>query len=270
MIVVIVASQRVPFRLLIRSAGGENLIEYQQAERSTPHHEFLIGMRDQLPLLLAVVPFGLIFGALALSVGIPPLAAQGFSLFVFAGSAQFIAAGLIGKGTPAAVVAVTILIVNLRHVLYSANMAPHFRRLPRRWKLTLSWLLTDEAFAMAFTRYRRSTSGHPQWYTLGTGMTLWVAWQISTSVGIALGARVPETLSLDFAVPLTFLALLVPTLRDRPSWAAAISAGLLAVLLAGLPYRLGLILSTLIGVGIALAFEALDHPPAHQRGKHDV
>ena len=123
----------------------------------------------------------------------------------------------------------------------------------------------DEAFALASTRYRRSTAGNPHWYALGTGMTLWAAWQISTVVGIALGARVPETLSLEFAVPLTFLALLMPTLRDKPSFVAAISAGLLAVGLVGLPYRLGLILSAMIGVGIAIALEVFGGLPAVQR-----
>ena len=245
--------------------GRESVIEDRQAKPSSPHQEFLLGMRDQLPLLLGVIPFGLIFGALALSAGISPLAAQGFSLFVFAGSSQFIAAGLIGKGAPAVVVAITILIVNLRHALYSASMAPYFQRLPKRWKLSLSWLLTDEAFALASTRYRRSTAGNPHWYALGTGMTLWAAWQISTVVGIALGARVPETLSLEFAIPLTFLALLMPTLRDKPSFVAAISAGLLAVGLVGLPYRLGLILSAMIGVGIAIALEVFGGLPAVQR-----
>lgn len=209
-------------------------------------------MRDQLPLLLGVVPFGLIFGALALSVGITPLAAQGFSLFIFAGSAQFIAAGLIGDLAPPLVVITTILIVNLRHALYSASLAPYLSRLPARWKLALGWLLTDEAYAVAIGRYRRGPLVHAHWYTLGTGMALWSAWQISTAVGIALGAQVPQGFSLEFAAPLTFLALLMPTLSGRPNLAAALSAGLLAVALHGLPFRLGLLIGALVGVAVGM------------------
>ena len=102
-----------------------------------PRTEFGAGVRDQIPILLGVVPFGLIFGALAISVGIPPLAAQGFSLFVFAGSAQFIAVSLIGEMAPAIVILATIFVVNLRHALYSASMSPQFAPLQLRWKLSL-------------------------------------------------------------------------------------------------------------------------------------
>lgn len=214
-------------------------------------------MRDQLPLLLGVVPFGLIFGALAVSVGIPPLAAQGFSLFIFAGSAQFISIGLVAEGTPALVVITTILIVNLRHALYSASLSPHYRPLSGPWKLSLSWLLTDEAFATTTVRYRKSDTLHARWYALGTGMTLWAAWQVSTTVGIALGVGIPESFPLAFAVPLTFLALLVPTLVNRPTMAAAAGAGVLAVILSGLPLRLGLLIGALAGVAIGLWVEEL-------------
>ena len=224
---------------------------------SPPHREFLAGVRDQLPLLLGVVPFGLIFGALAISAGVPPLAAQGFSLVIFAGSAQFIAATMVGSGALPGVVVFTILIVNLRHALYSASLAPHLAHLPRRWKLALSWLLTDEAFAMASARYRRGELAQAHWHMLGTGMALWASWQVSTSLGIALGTRLPENLPLDFALPLTFLAILRPTLVDGPSRAAAAAGGLLAVLLGGLPFKLGLVVASLAAVAIGLAVEQL-------------
>ncbi len=227
-----------------------------EAPPPTARAELLTGVRDQMPLLLGVVPFGLIFGALALAAGISPLAAQGFSFFVFAGSSQFIAAGLIRGGAPPLVIVATILIVNLRHMLYSATLAPHLARLPARWKVALAWLLTDEAFAVASLRYQRGDTALAHWYTLGTGLTLWGAWQLSTLLGIALGARVPQSWSLDFALPLTFLALLMPMLRNSPAVAAAVCGGLLAVVLAGLPYRLGLLLAVIGGVAAGMALEA--------------
>jgi 4-azaleucine resistance transporter AzlC len=223
--------------------------------RSTPLREFLTGAIDQLPLMIGVAPFGMIFGALAMTSGIPPLEAQGFSLFVFAGSAQFIATGLISSGVPPLVIVLTIMVVNLRHLLYSASFAPYFQRLPAKWKAALAWLLTDEAFAVASIRYQRGDTALAHWYTLGTGLTLWVVWQLSTAVGILLGAYIPANWSLDFALPLTFMALITPTLTDRPAWAAALTAGFFAVILAGLPYKLGLLLAATLGIGVGLLTE---------------
>ncbi|KPK89877.1 MAG: hypothetical protein AMJ88_16970 [Anaerolineae bacterium SM23_ 63] len=222
---------------------------------TSPLHEFLAGARDQLPLLIGVAPFGMIFGALALTAGIPPLEAQGFSLFVFAGSAQFIATGLIADGVPPLIIVLTIMVVNLRHLLYSATFSSYFQHLPARWKAALAWLLTDEAFVVASIRYQRSDTVLAHWYTFGTGLALWVAWQLSTAIGILLGAYIPANWSLDFALPLTFMALITPTLSDRPAWAAALTAGVLAVVLAGLPYKLGLLLAASLGIGVGLMME---------------
>jgi 4-azaleucine resistance transporter AzlC len=227
------------------------------SQSSTPSEEFFSGIRAQLPILLGVAPFGMIFGALAISAGIPPLQAQGFSLFIFAGSSQFIAVGLVGEGAPLLVIVLTIFVVNLRHLLYSANLAIHFERLSRPWKIVLSWLLTDEAFAVAALRYRRRDTASAHWFTLGTGIVLWATWQASTALGILLGAGIPATWSLDFALPLTFLALLAPILTDRPTWLAALSAGLFAVLLNGLPYKLGLLLGSGLGVVFGLAADLI-------------
>jgi 4-azaleucine resistance transporter AzlC len=224
-----------------------------------PARELLEGARDQIPILIGVIPFGLIFGALALSAGIRPLAVQGFSLFVFAGSAQFIAASLVGIGTPYTIIALTILVVNLRHALYSATLSPHFRELSRIWKLILSWLLTDEAFAVASSRYARGGGANAHWYTLGTGLTLWITWQISTAVGIGLGATIPAAWSLDFVISLTFLALVVPSITDRASAASAVAAGVLALVLFGLPFRLGVLLAALFAVALGTALDLRSH-----------
>jgi 4-azaleucine resistance transporter AzlC len=227
------------------------VVEHRTRQRS----EFIAGVRDQLPILLGVAPFGMIFGALALNAGIPQIEAQAFSLLIFAGSAQFIATGLIAEGTPPLVVVFTILVVNLRHLLYSATMAGSMERLSRPWKALLAWLLTDEAFAVASIRYRRGDHTHAHWYTFGTGLTLWAAWQVSTAIGILLGARIPSTWSLDFFLPLTFLALLTPTLTDRPTWAAALTAGISAVALAWMPLKLSLLCAAALGIAAGIIAE---------------
>ena len=210
--------------------------------------EFFRGIRDQLPILLGVITFGLIFGALAIENVLPPDTVQGLSFFVFAGSAQFIAADLIGGGAPALVVVLTIAVVNLRHMLYSASLAPALQPLSRRWRWSLSWLLTDEAFATSSVHFKKQPNPNMHWYMLGTGLALWGSWQLSTAAGVLLGAALPASWNLDFALPLTFLALLIPLLVDRPTLAAAAAAGLTAVLLVGLPYRLGLLFAAFAGI----------------------
>ncbi|MEX0787342.1 MAG: AzlC family ABC transporter permease [Anaerolineales bacterium] len=224
--------------------------------RPSPRGELFAGARDQLPFLLGVIPFGLLFGAAAIDAGIPPAAAQGLSLFVFAGGSQFITVGLVHQLAPAWVILATIAIVNLRHALYSASIAPHYARMSWRWKALLAWLLTDEAFATTIRRYRRPNLGTAHWYALGSGLTLWFAWQSSTAVGIAVGAQIPPTDAFGFVVPLSFLALLWPSLTDRPAAAAAILAAVLAVALADLPYRTGTLAASLAGITVGAVLEA--------------
>jgi 4-azaleucine resistance transporter AzlC len=235
----------------------------------TPSREFLTGARNTLPILLGVVPFGLFFGALALEVGLTPIEAQGFSLFVFAGSAQFVAVDLIRQGATPVVIVLTIFIVNLRHALYSASLAPSVAHLPVRWRAVMGWLLTDEAFAVATPRYRADNLERAHWYFLGTGLALWSCWQLSTAAGIVFGTQIPESWSLDFALPLTFLAMLIPNLVDRPAWAAAIAGGVLALLLRGLPYGLGLVVAVVLAVGIGVAVEARWRPRPPGQVGHD-
>ncbi|MBI5069586.1 MAG: AzlC family ABC transporter permease [Deltaproteobacteria bacterium] len=227
----------------------------------TRRGEFLAGCRDELPILLGVAPFGMIYGILALSAGLPPPAAQAMSSVVFAGSAQFITAQLIRDGAPGAVIVLTVFVVNLRHALYSASLAPYLRHLNGWWKALLAYLLTDEAYAVAVTRYARDgertdVSPWRHWYFLGAGLTLWASWQVSTAVGVFLGAVVPESWSLDFTLPLTFIALVFPALRDRAGVAAALTAGLVALLALGLPFKLGLIVAAAAGIAAGMFAEA--------------
>jgi 4-azaleucine resistance transporter AzlC len=223
----------------------------------TRRSEFINGIKAELPILMGVVPFGLIYGVAARSAGIPPLAGQSMSFIVFAGSAQFVTAQLIGAGVPAGIIILTAFIVNLRHALYSASLAPYLKRLNTRWRMLLAYLLTDEAYAVAITHYQKPGDiSRKHWYFLGAGLALWSTWQASTAVGIVLGAQVPASWSLDFALPLTFIALVVPNLKDRAGTAAAATAGIIAILAASLPYKLGLIVATFVGISIGIFLES--------------
>ncbi len=210
---------------------------------------FWAGVRAESPLLLGVFPFGLIYGALALEAGLSPAAAQAMSSIVFAGSAQFVAAQLIHGAAPGLVIVLTIAIVNLRHMLYSASVAPYIAHLPARWKTLLAYLLTDEAYAATILHYEKNgitPAGH--WFFFGAGLALWATWQVSSALGILFGALLPSSWPIDFAIPITFIAMVIPVLKDKPMVAAALSAGLVAVLANGLPFNLGLILAALVGI----------------------
>jgi 4-azaleucine resistance transporter AzlC len=214
-----------------------------------PSKSFWAGVRAEFPLLIGVFPFGLIYGALALGAGLSPAAAQMMSSIVFAGSAQFITAQLVRDAAPGLIIVLTIAVVNLRHMLYSASVAPHIEHLPRRWKTVLAYLLTDEAYATVGLHYESNgltPTGH--WFFLGAGLALWTTWQISSALGIFLGAALPSAWPLDFALPLTFIAMVMPVLKDKPMLAAALSAGAVALLAQGLPFKLGLILAALVGI----------------------
>jgi len=154
---------------------------------------FLAGARAEIPLLIGVFPFGMIYGALALNAGLSTAAAQMMSSIVFAGSAQFITAQLVHDSAPGLVIVLTIAVVNLRHMLYSASLAPYLAALSTRWKILLSYLLTDEAYAPSIIHYEKEgLRPFSHWFLLGAGLVLWTNWQISTALGIFLGKAIPD------------------------------------------------------------------------------
>ena len=223
--------------------------------------QFWEGVRAEIPLLIGVFPFGMIYGALALNAGLPKPAAQMMSSIVFAGSAQFITSQLVHDAAPGFVIVLTIAVVNLRHMLYSASLAPYLASVSTRWKTLLSYLLTDEAYAPTVIKYEREgITPFSHWFLFGAGLSLWSTWQVSTAFGIFLGTAIPESWSLDFALPLTFIAMVVPVLKNRPAVAAALSAGVVALLAYSLPYKLGLILAALVGIAVGTFLEGRKSP----------
>ena len=219
-------------------------------------------VRDFSPLILGVVPFGTVAGIAAIEAGLDFSHAMGFSIIVLAGAAQLASIALIGDNATLVVVVATALIINARFLMYSASLAPHFAGLSLPRRALAAYLLTDQAYAFSITRYRDEPWDARQrlTYYLGVGGTLWLVWQASTALGAALGAGVPEGWSLDFAVPLVFLALLVPAIRDKADGLAATVAGALAVLAAALPYNLALPIAALAGIGGGVLLERRQLP----------
>lgn len=223
---------------------------------TTSHSEFLRGIRDELPILLGVLPFGIIYGVSAISAGIPASIAQAMSCIVFAGAAQFVIVQLISAGTPLLVVILTSFIVNIRHMLYSVSVSSYTRKLHPLWKWLLAYLLTDEAYAVTILHYQKpGDDAQKHRYFLGAGLALWTTWQLSTAAGIFMGGHVPASWSLDFTSTLTFIALVVPTLKDRISTTTALTSALIALLVMALPLKLGLVIAALVGIAVGLTLE---------------
>lgn len=225
----------------------------------TRRQEFLAGVRDTFPLVVGAVPFGIIFGALAVTSGLSPAGTQAMSAFVFAGSAQFIATGLIASRIPQTIIILTTLVVNLRHALYGATLGPSMKDLPQRWLIPLGFWLTDESFLVTANRYRRGDSSpHKHWYFLGSAVFMYGNWQLCTFVGLRAGQAIPDPASwgLDFAMVVTFLGMLVPLVESRPMLISVAVAGVTAVVANPLPNRLGLMAAALLGI---LAGVIADH-----------
>lgn len=242
---------------------------------ATRHSEFFTGVRNILPILTGTVPFGMIYGVSALAAGIPAITAQMMSCIVFAGSSQFVIVQLVAAGTPPIVIVFTAFIINIRHALYSASLAPYVKKLSAYWKWLLAYLLTDEAYIVTITHFRTMHSledrehRNRHWYYLGAGLALWTTWQISTALGIFLGTQIPPGWSLDFASTLTFIALVVPSIKDRATVGAALVAGIIAVLAFALPFKLNIAVATMIGIAIGLSLEQFV-PERKQQSRKDM
>jgi len=226
--------------------------------QSTRRKALADGVRAFAPLLIAVVPFGLVFGIVAAGSEVGPWLGGATSFIIFAGAAQLATLQLFDAGAAGAVVIATALVINARHLMYSAALAPAFREFPKGARFALPYLLTDQAFAISIVRFGEVEDPvYRQWFFTGAGLSLWVPWQIFTIAGIVLGAQIPASWSLDFAIPLMFVILLVPTIKGRPELIAAVLGATVAVVAAGAPYGLGLIIGALSGVAAGvLAYRA--------------
>jgi len=224
--------------------------------QSSPRQEFIAGCRDISPVLLGSIPFGFVAGIAAVSAGMSALEGIALSVLAFSGIAQLVVSQLVAANSPFLVTVAAAFVVSLRLVMYSAALSPHLAHLDRRWRILLSFLMTDQSFAMTVKRFNEATDrAYVHWHFLGSATTLYLSWQAAVAFGVLAGASVPATWSLDFAVVLTFLALLVPAVRTRADLAAACVAGLVVLIAAGLPYRLALVVASIAGIAAGMAIE---------------
>lgn len=228
------------------------------ARMTAARRAFLDGFREVLPILVGLVPFGLITGVSSVGAGMTPFEAVVMSALVFAGAAQLAAISLIGTGGAVWAAVLTVAIVNLRHLMYSLALSPWLQRYGLASRLLVSFLMVDQSFAATIVKYPRAGDDYPRVaYALGNGVPMWFTWVGATAAGALLGAQLPPEWQLDFAVPLLFLALLVPAVTTRPLLVAAVVAGALALALAPLPYNLGLMVGSLAGITAGVVVEGL-------------
>jgi predicted branched-subunit amino acid permease len=222
----------------------------RKPESRTLHSaEFRAGFLEMLPACVGLVPFGLVCGVGAQAAGANALAAFGLSTIIFSGAAQILALQLFAAGAPLAIVVLTCFVLGLRLLMYSAAMAPHLASLPPRWQRGLAFVLTDQAFAAAIRRFNATHDPREgARYFAGCGAALWLTWQSTNLAGYFAGNLIPPAWSLDFAVPLCFIALVAPLMRSVPNVAAATVAGVAVVAFAGLPMKLNLVVAGLLGI----------------------
>ena len=220
--------------------------------------EFTRGAIDTIPLIVGAIPFGIIYGTLSQSSDLSIYGALALSSIVFAGSSQFVALGLIASGSSIFIIIATTFLINLRHLLYSFSLRKHLSHLPQKWKIPLSFGLTDETFAVTFKHYSdNSLHNLKHWYFLGSFLFFYLNWQICTITGIIFGSSFPEIKNwgLEFAMSATFIGIVIPYLKSKPMIVTAIASSTLVLILKDLPNNLGLMISSIIGISIGVLIE---------------
>lgn len=188
--------------------------------------------------------------------GIAPAVAMLMSIVVFAGASMVAAAQLLASGSPALLVILTTVFINLRFMMYSASLRLHFGREPLAWRMLIAYLQADNVYGLTLVRFAE----HPdapgkRAYFMGAALLTWLGWQLAVAAGIAIGAGLPASLRLEFAAPLAFIAMTIPLLRDRAMVAAALVAGITVVATHALPFKLSVPVAALAGIAAGLALE---------------
>ena len=186
------------------------------------------GIIDVSPLMIPVVPFGIIYGVIGMDLGIGPYMTLALSIIIFGGASQIVLLQLFSGGASSLVILSSVAAVNSRHLLYGAVLSEHLSNLKLTWKIILSYVMVDQAFAVSNAYFKKNNFKH--YHLLGAGFTCWTIWQISTIFGIVLGSIVPEELGLSFTISLTFLALLINDFRKFKNIIVMLVSGVVATI----------------------------------------
>ena len=220
---------------------------------------FKQGVLQELPLQLGVFPFGIIYGVMAIESGLTFLQALLMSSIIFGGASQIAFVQLLSNSTPYGVIVTTVGAINSRHLLYSISMVEYLNKLSLSWRVTLAYLLTDEAYAVSIRKFiNNSDNSILHYHLLGSGITLFLSWQISTLFGVWLGNDLPEFLDFQFIIPLTFIAIIIPMIKSKSTLITVISSGISALIFKNLDINFWIILSGLTGILAGMASSRWD------------
>ena len=210
---------------------------------------FTKGMVDVTPHMLSVIPFGIITGAIGIDLGFNPYLVYGMSVIIFGGASQIVFLQLLSGGASSLVAVTSVGVINSRHLLYGAVLSEYLEKLSLMKKLLISYIIVDQGFAESNKFFKNNkTEQYLHYHLIGTGCTLWVCWQVATLSGIILGSFVPEELGLKFAIPLTFIAIIINELRKLDHLIVMIVSGLAATFFYNAPFKSYILISPLIGL----------------------
>mgnify|MGYP002633145979 FL=1 len=214
---------------------------------------FIKGILDILPLMIPVVPFGIIYGVIGVEIGFSPMEVFAMSFVIFAGSSQIAFAQLFAAGASPLVMISSVAVINSRHILYGAVLAEYLGKLRLTWKILLSYLMADQAFSVSSAYFKKNVKNkNVHFHMLGSGLTLWSLWQLSTLIGIVLGNIVPAQLGLEFAIPLTFFSLILSELRKLDHIVIILISGICSVLTYNFPFKIYIIFSAIFSLAISI------------------
>ena len=211
------------------------------------------GIVDVSPLMIPVFPFGIIYGVIGMELGIGPYMTLGLSIIIFGGASQIVFLQLFSGGASSLVIFSSVGAVNSRHLLYGAVLSEHLSTLKLTWKIILSYVMVDQAFAVSNTYFKNNRKNeNKHFHLLGAGFTCWTIWQISTILGIVLGSVVPEELGLSFTISLTFLALLINDFRKFKNIIVMSVSGIVATIgFNSIPFKAYIIVAALSALAVA-------------------
>jgi len=213
---------------------------------------FKKGSIDIAPLLIPVVPFGIIFGAIGIELGFTPFITYATSLIIFGGASQIVFVQLISGGASSLVAIASVGVINSRHLLYGAVLTEYLEKLSLIKKLLISYLITDQTFAVSNGYFKNNkTNINVHYYLIGSGITLWTTWQLTTIIGILLGSIVPDEWGLKFAIPLTFLAIIINEFRKLDHVIVMLISGLSSLIFFDIPFKAYIIITPIIGLSTA-------------------
>ena len=211
------------------------------------------GIIDVSPLMIPVFPFGIIYGVIGMELGIGPYMTLGLSIIIFGGASQIVLLQLFSGGASSLVILSSVGAVNSRHLLYGAVLSEYLSTLKLTWKIILSYVMVDQAFAVSNTYFKNNRKNkNKHFHLLGAGFTCWTIWQVSTILGIVLGSVVPEELGLSFTISLTFLALLIDDFRKFKNIIVMLVSGIVATIgFNSIPFKAYIIVAALSALAIA-------------------